>query len=47
MSAFLSSKAVIDLIQTAFAHIQLGDGITLHQAIALDNYCTDEEVVAA
>jgi hypothetical protein len=47
MPAALSSSAIINLIQTAFANVELGDGITLHQAIALDNYCTDEEVVAA
>lgn len=43
----LTSSAVIDLIQTAFADVELGDGITLHQAIALDNDCTDAEVIAA
>lgn len=47
MPAALSSSAIINLIQTAFANVELGDGITLHQAIALDNYCTDEEVIAA
>ncbi|AFY91683.1 DUF6714 family protein [Chamaesiphon minutus] len=47
MSVPLTSTAIIDLVQTAFADVELGDGITLHQAVALDKYRTDAEVIAA
>jgi hypothetical protein len=43
----LSSLALITLIQHAFADVERGNGITLHQAIALDDYCSEEAVAAA
>lgn len=47
MVASLTSQALIALIQRAFANVKRHDGITLHQAIAMDNYCSDDEIAAA
>ena len=43
----LTSSALIEQIQSAFANVKRHDGITLHQAIAMDDYRSDEEVLAA
>lgn len=43
----LTSPVLIELIQSAFANVKRHDGITLHQAIAMDEYSSDEEVLAA
>lgn len=47
MATHLSSEALIQSIQSAFAHVERQDGITLHQAIAFDSYASPEETEAA
>jgi hypothetical protein len=41
--AVTSPQTLMEQIQQAFAQVKRHDGVTLHQAIALDNYCSDEE----
>jgi len=43
IDSVLAADAIIDMIQEAFAGTERAKGITLHEAIALDNYATDEE----
>ncbi|WP_414551968.1 hypothetical protein [Anabaena sp. CCY 0017] len=43
----LKLQALIELIQNAFANVKRHHGITLHQAIAMDNYCSDDEIASA
>lgn len=47
MPVTLTSPVLIERIQSAFANAKRHDGITLHQAIAMDNYDSDEAVAAA
>lgn len=47
MTAIATSPALIEQIQRAFAHIKRHNGITLHQAIAMDDDRSNEEVLAA
>ncbi len=43
----MNIAALIDQITRAFAKVERGDGVTLHQAIALDNYAPDDVAAAA
>ncbi len=43
----MNIPALIDQITHAFANVQRQDGVTLHQAIALDNYAPDDVAAAA
>lgn len=43
----LTAQMLIAQIQSAFAPVERRDGITLHQAIALDQRCSESEVAAA
>lgn len=43
----LTAQALIAQIHSAFARVERQDGITLHQAIALDQGCSESEVAAA
>jgi hypothetical protein len=36
-------ELLLDLIRDAFGDVALGDGISLHEARAIDNYCTLEK----
>src|ERR1700722_6040975 len=40
-------KCLLDAIESAFRGIELGDGVSLHETIVLDNYGTPEERQAA
>jgi hypothetical protein len=40
-------KALMSEITSAFEDVELQDGITLHEAVALDNYASQEERMAA
>lgn len=47
MCNFSTSQVLIEQIASAFANVERRDGVTLHQAIALDSYASDEAVAAA
>ena len=41
------AQTLIQQIENAFDGVTLGDGITLHESIALDDYATEDECIAA
>ena len=43
----MTPQELIEQITSAFANVERGDGVTLHQAIALDDYADDATVAAA
>lgn len=43
----LVADELLELIEEAFNGVERGDGITLHQAIVIDDYGSEEEFVAA
>ncbi|MBM0745278.1 hypothetical protein JOY44_27795 (plasmid) [Phormidium sp. CLA17] len=43
----MTSQVLIEQIASAFANVERWDGVTLHQAIALDSYASDKAVAAA
>jgi len=47
MDNILKSQVLIEEIETAFASVERLNGVTLHQAIALDNDSSDEDVAVA
>lgn len=47
MCPSLTSQVLIEQIASAFANVGRWVGVTLHQAIALDSYASDEAVAAA
>lgn len=40
-------QRLLDQIASAFAGVELGDGVSLHESAVIDNYGTDEERLAA
>lgn len=47
MSLEDQAKAIIRLIESSFAGVELGDGLTIHQREAIDDYRTGEEIKVA
>jgi hypothetical protein len=40
-------ESIIDEIRQAFGRVFRGDGVTLHEAVVIDNYGSDDERIAA
>ena len=47
MGSVRSTEDVINLITEAFDGVELGDGISIHEAVVIDGYGTSEERAAA
>lgn len=46
-SDLIESDILLEMIAAAFADVKRGDGITLHQAVVIDNYGSEDEFVSA